>query len=531
MAYTEADIQTAIACYNAGIFKSQRAAAKAYGIPRTTFCERLQGATDARSSHAHQQRLTPEQESFLVDWILDMDTNGYPPSHTRAREMASRILQMNGDNTPLGQLWLSHFINRNPRVASIIGRKLEASRAEAATPQQIRAFLQLFEQVRIRLGIHTEDIWNMDETGIALGVCTNSRVIASSQKKKAYKKSPENREWVSIIEAVSATGQKLRCAVIFKGYNLQTTWFPSETVPDWLYTTSENGWTSEAIGLEWLQRIYIPETATQPGRYRLLLLDGHSSHIDIEFLWQCHQNKIHLLFLPPHSTHLLQPLDLSVFSATKTRYRNQIRELASLDDAAPIKKERFITYYHAAREEGFSERVIRAGWRAAGLVPYSPEKVIQSSQILNRVSTPPPPSINIDSSSALYRTPQKPQDVYAAQKSLHRLERLPRAAHIVLQKAGKAIAIANTRAARQEAEISKLQYQLEATSSTKKRKRIAIDQNQRFADVDSIKRAIDQAAALETQISTPIAIQATAAVNRIAATTTFDSMCTVWQLE
>ena len=63
----------------------------------------------------------------------------------------------------------------------------------------------------------------MDETGIALGVCANTRVLARASNKKADVKSPENREWVSIIECVSATGRTLRCAVIFKGQSLQTT--------------------------------------------------------------------------------------------------------------------------------------------------------------------------------------------------------------------------------------------------------------------------------------------------------------------
>jgi hypothetical protein len=57
----------------------------------------------------------------------------------------------------------------------------------------------------------------MDETSVALGVCTNTRVLASSSKKKAYVKSPKDREWVSIIKCVSATSQKLRCAIVFKG--------------------------------------------------------------------------------------------------------------------------------------------------------------------------------------------------------------------------------------------------------------------------------------------------------------------------
>ena len=167
---------------------------------------------------------------------------------------------MNGDNNPVGKRWISFFLKRNLRVASIVGRKIEGARAEGATQEQIRAFLELFEGTRVRLGIRTEDMWNMDETGKAMGVCANTRVLADSRKSKAYKQSPENREWASIIECVSATGKKLRCGVIFKGKNLQSTWFPA-TITDWLYTTSENGWTSNAIGLEWLQRIFMPKTA------------------------------------------------------------------------------------------------------------------------------------------------------------------------------------------------------------------------------------------------------------------------------
>ncbi|KAK7178025.1 hypothetical protein PSPO01_15927 [Paraphaeosphaeria sporulosa] len=57
----------------------------------------------------------------------------------------------------------------------MIGRKIEAARAEG-----------LYKQLRVELGIHNEDTWNMDKTGKALGVCANTRVLAGSQKKKAY---------------------------------------------------------------------------------------------------------------------------------------------------------------------------------------------------------------------------------------------------------------------------------------------------------------------------------------------------------
>ncbi|KAI0997572.1 hypothetical protein K3495_g10616 [Podosphaera aphanis] len=155
--------------------------------------------------------------------------------------MVCEILRANGDHELPGKDWISSFLRRNLRVHSVIGRKLEACRSNAAKPEDIKAFLDKFNHTCRDLNIKHSDIYNMDETGIALGVCNDSKVLASSCKKKAYVKSPETRERVSIIETVSADGRKLRCLVIFKGKNLQTTWFPSNSVPNWFYTTFENG--------------------------------------------------------------------------------------------------------------------------------------------------------------------------------------------------------------------------------------------------------------------------------------------------
>ena len=99
----ETAIQSAIADLNSGVEKSQRAVCKKWGVPRSSLQERLNGRVPNAIAHHHQQRLTPEQEEFLVEWILDEDTRAQPPSHARVREMATRILRMNGDTQPLGK--------------------------------------------------------------------------------------------------------------------------------------------------------------------------------------------------------------------------------------------------------------------------------------------------------------------------------------------------------------------------------------------------------------------------------------------
>ena len=299
---------------------------------------------------------------------------------------------------------------------------------------------------------------------------------------------------MSIIEAVSADGRKLKCLVIFKGKNLQTTWFPSESVPNWFYTTSENGWTSKAIGNEWLKTVFIP-AACSNDRTKLLVLDGHDSHTDLEFMQLCKKHKIHLLFLPAHSSRILQPLDLAPFSVLKSKYRNQISDLSALNDAAPVKKERFIQFYHKAREEGLSDKIIRAGWKATGLVPFNPERVLQSSQVLQQPCTPTKArQKNYESESEL-KTPRNSLDVYKAQKSVEKLENMSKSNRALLRKCGKALQEANTRVAASESKRKRLECQLdEAGKKDRPRKRIRLDQNQRFAGVEDIVVALGHGA-------------------------------------
>jgi len=54
-----------------------------------------------------------------------------------------------------------------------------------------------------------ECIWNMDETDIVLGVCTNQTVVGSSSTTISYKKSLETQWWDSIIEAISTSSQRV----------------------------------------------------------------------------------------------------------------------------------------------------------------------------------------------------------------------------------------------------------------------------------------------------------------------------------
>jgi len=81
----------------------------------------------------------------------------------------------------------------------------------------------------------------------------------------------------------------------------------------------------------------------------------------------CYLNNVYLLFLPAHTSHILQPLDLSCFSSLKTVYRRLVNDYITLSDTTRLRKAKFLEFYAKARETGLRESNICSGWKAIGL--------------------------------------------------------------------------------------------------------------------------------------------------------------------
>lgn len=93
------------------------------------------------------------------------------------------------------------------------------------------------------------------------------------------------QEWVTDIECINAAGEALAPLLIFKGTNVNTRWINEQSPQGWYFATSKNGWTSNDLDLEWLKRVFEPLTRERAaGRQRLLIADGHGSHIELILL-------------------------------------------------------------------------------------------------------------------------------------------------------------------------------------------------------------------------------------------------------
>jgi hypothetical protein len=200
-------------------------------------------------------------------------------------------------------------------------------------------------------------------------------VITSSDRKgRPRTKQPGNRTWVTAIEAVNARGWVIPPFIIFDGKLHQTTWYQTGIPVTWKIAVSDNGWTNDKLGLEWIQHFH-ENTKHCKGKWRLLIFDGHGSHQTAEFRDFCLQNCILTLCMPAHTSHILQPLDVSCFGPLKKAYGSQIENKMRLG-INHITKEEFLPAFFTAHQQVMTIGNIASGFKATGLVPFDPERVL-----------------------------------------------------------------------------------------------------------------------------------------------------------
>ena len=213
--------------------------------------------------------------------------------------------------------------------------------------------------------------------------------MTSTERRSGIKMvQPGNREWVTVIQGVNALGWTVPPFIIVSGKYHLSTWYQNSALPlDWVIATSPNGWTTNERGLEWIQHFDQHTKSRTTGKYRLLVLDGHESHHSTNFELYCKDHDIITLCLPPHSSHILQPLDVGCFGPLKRAYGGEIEKRVRAG-TTHISKEDFFPAFLAAFWQTITVQNVQAGFRGAGLVPYDPESVITRLDVKLRTPTP-----------------------------------------------------------------------------------------------------------------------------------------------
>jgi DDE superfamily endonuclease len=221
--------------------------------------------------------------------------------------------------------------------------------------------------------------------------------------------------------------------------------------------------------LEWIKHFDKHTRDQAVGVYRLLILDGHGSHSTPEFQTFCEEKKIIVLYMPPHTSHLLQPLDVGCFSPLKTAYGRLVADLARRQ-IFHVDKPDFLAMYHQARASIFSEKTIKNAFKATGIVPFDPEYVL--SKLVATPSPPGSPHGQNQESSPIW-TSETPKTVHqvAQQEQLIReaIQRASQSPTEAITKLAKAARQTLVQATLNERHILELQNTIEHLNKKKRR--------------------------------------------------------------
>ena len=253
MEYKSKDIriQMALDALKNGHIKSQRAAASAYDISETTLRRRIRGAVSRPQKTANCQKLSATEESTLSAWILDMDKCGLPLQLSIVRHLAQLLVFACLPSTTIGENWVNRYVKRHPELRSKYTRKYDYQRAKCEDSGLIKSWFMRVQETIQNYGILMEDIYNMDETGFQMGVTSTAKVVCGLETKQSHAKAlqPGNREWVTAIIAINATGWSLPPQIIFAAANHQSLWY-YDIPENYVLSVSNNGWTTDDLGIE-----------------------------------------------------------------------------------------------------------------------------------------------------------------------------------------------------------------------------------------------------------------------------------------
>ena len=386
----EARIIIAIISIRASRNLSIHAAAKIYNVPYTTLADRMKGRIPKTDYRPVARSLTEIEEDFIVQHILDLDLRGFPPAIEDVREMADYILASRGAPC-IGKQWPYRFIKRREELRTRFSRAYDFQRAFCEDPELFSAWFRLVFNMRAKYGILDCDLYNFDETGFMMGmICPSMVVTRSDRRGKGKAVQPGNREWATAITCVSGDGFDVPPFLVVQGqYHLSNWYFETGFPPTWAIKPTSNCWTDNNTGLDWIQHFDRSTRARTMGVYRMLVLDGYESHQSVEFEIYCKDDNIVPVCLPPHSSHLTQPLDVGIFGPLKRAYGKEIDSFIRAYINHFTKVEFFLAF-HAAYNAIMTKENIASGFRSARLVPFDPQAVISKLDIKLRTPTPTP---------------------------------------------------------------------------------------------------------------------------------------------
>jgi len=151
--------------------------------------------------------LTEVQELVVYRFCYEQWEMGIAATQAIISAAISHLRQAEQRDPP-SQVWLQKWRKKNPSRHTIKTKPIGRARIMTHKEEDLNTFFVNYQNALSKYNIDKgKYIYNMDESGVRIGCPAREVVIVPTEVKELYISSPENRQSVTIIEAICADGR------------------------------------------------------------------------------------------------------------------------------------------------------------------------------------------------------------------------------------------------------------------------------------------------------------------------------------
>ena len=198
------------------------------------------------------------------------------------------------------------------------------ARVEAVNRGNLKIFYDNLAELVGKHQYPPHRIYNVDETGIS-PVVPGTKVLAGRGAKRVGRvASSERGKTTTIVGCVNAAGDAVPPMVVFGGRKRLKAELLKGTPIGTIGGVSDNGWITTELFCKWFDH-FVEHVRPSDDKRVLLVMDNHSSHVSMKLVCEARRCGVDIVTLPPHSSHILQPLDIAVYGPFKKAWTRQVQ--------------------------------------------------------------------------------------------------------------------------------------------------------------------------------------------------------------